>query len=200
MQNILVITTSIFGEDGQSSQLINQALDQLATANPEARVTIRNLASNPVPHLSGERFGAFLSAADNRTAEQQAVIDFSDQLIEELRTADAVILGVPMYNFGIPSGLKAYFDHIARAGVTVRYTENGPEGLLADRPVYIIATRGGIYAGTELDTQTPYLRTFLGFLGLQDLNFVYAEGLNMGDDSQQTALKKAAGQIAELMS
>ncbi|MBD3658104.1 MULTISPECIES: FMN-dependent NADH-azoreductase [Marinobacter] len=200
MQNILVITTSIFGEDGQSSQLINQALDQLATANPEARVTIRNLASNPVPHLSGERFGAFLSAADNRTAEQQAVIDFSDQLIEELRTADAVILGVPMYNFGIPSGLKAYFDHIARAGVTFRYTENGPEGLLADRPVYIIATRGGIYAGTELDTQTPYLRTFLGFLGLQDLNFVYAEGLNMGDDSQQKALQKAAGQIAELMS
>lgn len=200
MQNILVITTSIFGEDGQSSQLINQALDQLATANPEARVTIRNLAANPVPHLSGERFGAFLSAADNRTAEQQAVIDFSDQLIEELRTADAVILGVPMYNFGIPSGLKAYFDHIARAGVTFRYTENGPEGLLADRPVYIIATRGGIYAGTELDTQTPYLRTFLGFLGLQDLNFVYAEGLNMGDDSQQKALQKAAGQIAELMS
>src|SRR5690606_30538919 len=160
MQNILVITTSIFGEDGQSSQLINQALDQLATANPEARVTIRNLAANPVPHLSGERFGAFLSAADNRTAEQQAVIDFSDQLIEELRTADAVILGAPMYNFGIPSGLKAYFDHIARAGVTFRYTENGPEGLLADRPVYIVATRGGIYAGTELDTQTPYLRTF----------------------------------------
>lgn len=198
MKNILVITASIFGQNGQSSQLVNQTLDKLTRQHPDATVTLRDLAKNPVPHLDAERFGAFLAAQGEPTAEQADVLAFSDALIDELKQADAVILGVPMYNFGVPSVLKAYFDHIARAGITFRYTENGPEGLLADRPVYVLAARGGIYAGTANDSQTPFLRSFLGFLGLNSVEFVYAEGLNMGDDQKTSALDQAGTEIDAL--
>ncbi|MDV2078573.1 FMN-dependent NADH-azoreductase [Marinobacter xestospongiae] len=198
MKNILVITASIFGQNGQSSQLVNQTLDKLTRQHPDASVTLRDLAKNPVPHLDAERFGAFLAAQGEPTAEQADVLAFSDALIDELKQADAVILGVPMYNFGVPSVLKAYFDHIARAGITFRYTENGPEGLLADRPVYVLAARGGIYAGTTNDSQTPFLRSFLGFLGLNSVEFVYAEGLNMGDDQKTSALDQAGTEIDAL--
>lgn len=198
MKNILVITASIFGQNGQSSQLVNQTLDKLTRQHPDATVILRDLAKNPVPHLDAERFGAFLAAQGEPTAEQADVLAFSDALIDELQQADAVILGVPMYNFGVPSVLKAYFDHIARAGITFRYTENGPEGLLADRPVYVLAARGGIYAGTANDSQTPFLRSFLGFLGLNSVEFVYAEGLNMGDDQKTSALDQAGTEIDAL--
>lgn len=198
MKNILVITASIFGQNGQSSQLVNQTLDKLTRQHPDATVTLRDLAKNPVPHLDAERFGAFLAAQGEPTADQADVLAFSDALIDELKQADAVILGVPMYNLGVPSVLKAYFDHIARAGITFRYTENGPEGLLADRPVYVLAARGGIYAGTANDSQTPFLRSFLGFLGLNSVEFVYAEGLNMGDDQKTSALDQAGTEIDAL--
>ncbi|WP_375176921.1 FMN-dependent NADH-azoreductase [Marinobacter mobilis] len=191
MKNILVITASIFGQNGQSSQLVSKTLEKLTRQHPDAQVHIRDLAKNPVPHLDAERFGAFLATPADATAAQSDVQAFSDELIAELKQADAVLLGVPMYNFGVPSVLKAYFDHIARAGITFRYTENGPEGLLEDKPVYVLAARGGIYAGTPNDSQTPFLRSFLGFLGLTSVEFIYAEGLNMGDDHKSQSLDKA---------
>lgn len=198
MKNILVITASLFGQDGQSSQLVKRTLDQLQEVQGEISITYRDLAAEPVPHLDGDRFGAFVADADDRNGEQQRMVDYSDSLIEEVTGADMIVMGVPMYNFGIPSVLKAYFDHIARAGVTFRYTESGPVGLLDDRPVYILAARGGIYAGTPNDSQTPYLRAFLGFIGLKDLHFVYAEGLNMGDDRKANALEEANRDIQTL--
>ncbi len=198
MKNILVITASIFGQNGQSSQLVAKTLDKLTRQYPDAQVQHRDLANNPVPHLDAERFGAFLAAQDEPTAEQAEVLAYSNELIAELKQADAVLLGVPMYNFGVPSVLKAYFDHIARAGVTFRYTENGPEGLLDDKPVYVLAARGGIYAGTPNDSQTPFLRSFLAFLGLKSVEFVYAEGLNMGDDHKTQALDQADNHIDAL--
>lgn len=198
MQNILVITSSLFGDNGQSSQLVNRFVDQLASRHPQARILRRDLASEPVPHLDAARAGAFFTPAEQRSAEQQAIVAYSDALIDELRQADAIVLGVPMYNFGIPSTLKAYFDHVARAGVTFRYTENGPQGLLNDVPVYVLAARGGLYAGTPNDSQTPYLRSFLGFIGLKQVEFVYAEGLNMGDDRKQDALHNARERIQAL--
>ncbi len=198
MKNILVITASIFGQNGQSSQLVAKTLDKLNRQYPDAQVQHRDLANNPVPHLDAERFGAFLAAQDEPTAEQAEVLAYSNELIAELKQADAVLLGVPMYNFGVPSVLKAYFDHIARAGVTFRYTENGPEGLLDDKPVYVLAARGGIYAGTPNDSQTPFLRSFLAFLGLKSVEFVYAEGLNMGDDHKTQALDQADNHIDAL--
>jgi len=150
-----------------------------------------------VPHLTAERFQAFLSQPEARTSEQKAVSEYSDALIEELRNADTVVFAVPMYNFSVPSTLRAYFDHIARAGVTFRYTATGPEGLLKGKKAYVFITRGGIYAD-GLDTQTPYLKQFLAFIGITDVQFVYAEGLSMGDDVRQQALNAAHHTIGEL--
>lgn len=198
MKNILVISASIFGQQGQSSQLVEKTVANLLAQHPEAVITRRDLAADPVPHLTRERFAALLSEESNRTEDQQNVLAYSDALISEIREADAVVLGVPMYNFGIPSALKAYFDHIARAGVTFRYTENGPVGLLEDRPVYVLAARGGIYEGTANDSQSPYIRSFLEFLGLHDVQIVYAEGLNMGNSQKHDALTKAESRIDAL--
>jgi FMN-dependent NADH-azoreductase len=119
-------------------------------------------------------------------------------LIEELRNADVIVLGLPMYNFGVPSTLKAYFDHVARAGVTFKYTAQGPVGLLTGRKVYVLATRGGRYAGTALDSQTDYVRQFLGFLGITDVEFVYAEGLALGEEAKAAALSEVENQISML--
>src|SRR4030095_15468134 len=132
-----------------------------------------------------------------RTSEQQAVVAYSDALIEELRSADTIVLAVPMYNFGVPSTLRTYFDHIARAGVTFRYTSAGPEGLLAGRRAYVFVTRGGIYDGSA-DSQAPYLRQFLRFIGLET-EFVFAEGLGHGEESRQKSLATAREQIAGLI-
>lgn len=198
MKTVLVITASIFGENGQSSQLVNRTLQQLRETHGDFRTIHRDLAANPVPHLDASRFGAFLASQENRDGDQQRIVDYSDSLINEIVEADVIVMGVPMYNFGIPSALKAYFDHIARAGITFRYTENGPVGLLENRPVYVLAARGGIYAGTPNDSQTPYIRSFLGFIGLKDVHFIYAEGLNLGDDQKERALDRADRDIETL--
>jgi FMN-dependent NADH-azoreductase len=198
MKTLLQLNSSLFAANGQSSQLSDRFVAAWQDANPDGQVVVRDLAKNPVPHLDGERFGAFLSKAEDRTAQQQTVVDFSDALIEELRNADVVVLGLPMYNFGIPSQLKAYFDHIARAGVTFRYTDKGPVGLLTGKKVYVMATRGGMYAGTPRDSQTAYVRDFLAFIGITDVEFVYAEGLNMGAESKDAALANAGTAIRRL--
>jgi FMN-dependent NADH-azoreductase len=134
----------------------------------------------------------------DRTELQRAVVAYSDQLIDELRAADVIVLGLPMYNFGVPSSLKAYFDHIARAGVTFRYTAQGPQGLLTGKKAYVLATRGGRYTGTPADTETPYVRDFLAFLGIADVEFIYAEGLAISPENKSTALDAANNSIALL--
>ncbi|QDZ27959.1 FMN-dependent NADH-azoreductase [Noviherbaspirillum sp. UKPF54] len=198
MTTLLQINASLFSNNGQSSRLSDQFVAAWREANPQGTVVTRDLAAAPVPHLDAQRFGAFLAKPEERTAQQQAVVDFSDTLIEELRQADVIALGLPMYNFGVPSTLKAYFDHVARAGVTFRYTETGPVGLLTGKKVYVFATRGGLYAGSALDTQTGYVRDFLRFIGITDVEFVYAEGLNMGEESKQSALNAASASIRQL--
>ncbi|WP_111641884.1 FMN-dependent NADH-azoreductase [Marinimicrobium alkaliphilum] len=198
MATLLQINSSLSGDNGQSTALANKFAKEWLAGNPGGKVVVRDLAASPVPHLDGERFSAFITPADKRTAEQKAVVAHSDSLIQELRDADAIVMGVPMYNFGVPSTLKAYFDHVARSGETFRYTENGPEGLLTDKPVYILAARGGVYAGTAADSQTGYLNAFLGFIGLKNTHFIYAEGLAMGDQAHQDAIERAQAQINEL--
>ena len=155
-------------------------------------------AAEPVPHLDAERFGAFVTKPEQRTAAQHAVVAYSDILIGELKQADVIVIGLPMYNFGVPSQLKAYFDHIARVGVTFRYTEKGPVGLLDGKKVYVFAARGGLYAGTPMDTQSNYVRDFLRFLGMTDVEFVYAEGLAISPQSKELGLARAAAEIARL--
>lgn len=198
MKKLLQINASLFSANGQSSQLADQFVAAWRAHNPEGLVTVRDLGKDPVPHLDAERFMAFLAKPDERTPQQKAVADFSDTLVEEVKAANVIVLGVPMYNFGIPSTLKAYFDHIARAGVTFRYTATGPEGLLKGKKVYVFAARGGMYAGTPKDSQTAYVRDFLGFLGITDVEFVYAEGLNMGEESKATALSNAKQRLEQL--
>lgn len=199
MKTLLQLNASLFSANGQSTRLSNEFVAAWREANPDGKVINRDLAADPVPHLDGQRFGAFLASPEDRTAQQQAVVDFSDALIEELRNADVIALGLPMYNFGIPSTLKAYFDHIARSGVTFKYTESGPVGLLTGKKVYIFAARGGMYHGTPADTQTGYVRDFLRFIGLSDVEFVYAEGLAMGEESKQAGLAKAENAIRQLV-
>ena len=126
-------------------------------------------------------------------AAQHDVVAYSDTLIGELKRADVIVLGLPMYNFGVPSQLKAYFDHIARAGETFRYTADGPVGLLTGKKAYVFAARGGLYAGSALDTQTSYVRDFLRFVGIQDIEFVYAEGLALGGETKAAGLASARG-------
>ena len=199
MKTLLLIRSSLLLGNGQSNRLADRYVAAWQAANPGGRVVVRDLAQNPVPHLDLARVGAFSTPADQRTPEQQALVAESDALIDELQSADVVALGLPLYNFGIPSTLKAYFDHIARAGVTFRYTASGPEGLVKGKQVVVFAARGGLYQGQPHDTQTPYVRNFLGFLGMTDVRFVFAEGLNMGDEPRAQGLRSAESDIDALL-
>jgi FMN-dependent NADH-azoreductase len=199
MTTLLQINASINDDNGQSSQLANQFVAAFRARISNAKIVVRNVAAaDPVPHLNAERFGAFITQAEQRSAEQHAVVAYSDKLIDELKQADVIVLGLPMYNFGVPSQLKAYFDHVARAGVTFKYTDKGPVGQLTGKKVYVFAARGGLYVGTPLDTQTSYVRDFLRFLGMADVEFVYAEGLAISPQSKEAGLAKAVAEIARL--
>jgi FMN-dependent NADH-azoreductase len=195
MKTLLQIRSSIFSDSGQSSRLAERFVARWRASNPGGKVIVRDLAKEPVPHLDAARFGAFLAKPEERTPAQQAVVDYSDALIGELKRADVVVLGLPMYNFGVPSTLKAYFDHVARVGETFKYTEKGPVGLLTGKKVYVFAARGGMYAGTPNDTQTPFIRIFLSFLGMSDIEFVYAEGLAISEATKQQSLARAEAVI-----
>jgi len=199
MKTLLQIRSSIFSNDGQSSRLAERFVARWRASNPGGKVIVRDLAKEPIPHLDAARFVAFLAKPEERTPAQQAVVDYSDALIGELKRADVVVLGLPMYNFGVPSTLKAYFDHVARVGETFKYTEKGPVGLLTGKKVYVFAARGGMYAGTPNDTQTPFIRTFLSFLGMSDIEFVYAEGLAISEASKQHSLARAEAVIDALV-
>jgi len=181
MTTLLQINSSLFSDNGNSSALSNEFVKTWLDKHPEGKVVVRDLAKNPVAHLDATIVSAFFTPAESRTDEQQAIVDFSDSLIAEIQQADALVIGVPLYNFGVPSTLKAYFDQLARAGVTFKYTETGPVGLLNDKPVHIIAARGGFHVGKESDSQTGFLNTFLNFIGLKSINYIYAEGLSIGD-------------------
>jgi len=195
MKNLLQINTSLFSGEGQSSRLAEEFVAGFVRQHPGTTVVTRDLSRQPIPHLSAERFQAFLTPADKRTPEQAVTIAESDELIDELRQADVIVLGLPMYNFSVPSTLKAYFDHVARADVTFRYSDKGPVGLLTDKKAYVFATRGGQYAGTSSDSQTALVRTFLGFLGIMDVEFVYAEGLAINTELKDKALANARRSI-----
>jgi FMN-dependent NADH-azoreductase len=154
---------------------------------------VRDLGKHPVPHLDGERFGAFLAKAEARTPRERAIVEYSDTLIGELKAADTLVIGLPMYNFGIPSQLKAYFDHVARAGVTFKYTEKGAVGLLTGKKAYLVIARGGVYG--DAHAHTTYVRDFLAFLGITQVECVYAEGLAISPAAKDAGLAKARAQV-----
>ena len=198
MKTLLQLNTSIFSENGQSTRLADAFVAMRKSVEPGLRVVVRDLAKDPVPHLTADGFQGFLAKPEARTPGQAKVVAYSDTLIDELRRADTIVLGLPMYNFSVPSTLKAYFDHVGRAGETFKYSDKGPVGLLTGKKAYVFAARGGVYLGTKADTQTACVRDFLGFLGITDVEFVHAEGLAMGDTVRKAALEKAETAIAGL--
>jgi FMN-dependent NADH-azoreductase len=195
--NILQINSSPRGDASQSTRLATRLANRLRDADPNATLTVRDLGRTPHPELDEATLGALFTPADKRTHEQAARVAQDDALIAEVKAADVVVLGVPMYNFGVSAQLKNWIDAISRAGVTFRYSANGPEGLLKGKRVYVALTRGGRYRNTPADTQVPYLRTVFSFLGMTDVHFVYAEGLAMGPESEQRGLSAAHAEIEE---
>ncbi len=198
MATLLQINSSLNAEQGQSTQLAQRFVDSWKRNNSNSRILVRDLARQPLPHLDNDRFQAFLADPAQRDPAQTAVATASDALIEELRQADVIALGLPMYNFSVPSTFKAWYDHIARAGITFRYTENGPEGLLAGRKLFVFVASGGRYAGTPTDTITPLITTLFNFIGITDITFVRAEGLAMGEALRDEALNGAHERIQRL--
>ena len=188
---ILQINSSARVEGANSTRLANTVTARLQAKHPGATVTVRDLAVTPHPVLDAAALGALFTPADQRTPEQAARVALDDALIAEVQAHDVIVLGVPMYNFGVPVQLKTWLDAIARAGVTFRYTANGPEGLIQGKKVYVAFARGGIYRDTPADSQTPYIQTILGFLGMTDVKFIHAEGLAMGPEAVDKGFTQA---------
>lgn len=193
--HILQINASARRDGANSTRLANQITARLQAANPGATLTLRDLAVTPHPLLDEAALGALFTPADARSPEQAARVALDDALIAEIQAHDTLVLGVPMYNFGVPVQLKSWIDAIARAGVTFRYTANGPEGLLTGKTVYVALARGGLYRDTPNDSQVPYLKSVLGFLGLTDVRFIYAEGLAMGPEAAAKGFAQAEADL-----
>jgi FMN-dependent NADH-azoreductase len=201
MSNILLVTSSLFGDKSKSRTVALDFLNAWRGVRPGTHVTVRD--ANAIPHLSGETLGAMMTPPENRNREQSAAAASADALIEEIEAADTVVIAAPMYNFTISSPLKAWIDHIARAGRTFRYTANGPEGLLKGKKVFVVASRGGMYLGDSpakgMDFQEPYLRAILGFLGLNDVSFIHMEGQNVSSEAAAAGMEAARKSIAEIV-
>lgn len=198
MKNILVVNSSLNSEAGNSSKLVANYLDKLA--GKDVKLDLLDLNESQLPHLTQQEMAAWMTAPEERTQAQAELAAISDALLSRLEEADEVVIGLPMYNLGVPSTFKAWIDRLARAGKSFKYTETGPVGLIADKPVTVLAARGGVYAGTDYDTQTPYIRHIFGLMGITSVNFVYAEGLNMGEEAAEKAFSAANEKIIELLS
>ena len=185
MKKILHIISSFNGDNSFSIKLGEEIIDKIKEAYPDSRLRVRNLAEEPFPHLRREVVDAFFTPTENRSPEQGELLRTSDEAVQEIFEADIIVIGAPMYNFTIPSSLKSWIDHIARAGVTFRYTKTGPEGLVKNKKVYIAMASGGIYSTDAMqsyDFVSPYLKSMLGFLGMTDVELVRAEGTAMNAD------------------
>jgi FMN-dependent NADH-azoreductase len=193
--NILQINASARREGANSTKVANSVVERLKASNPAATFTLRDLAVTPHPVLDEAALGALFTPAEQRSPEQAARVALDDALIAEIQAHDTIVLGVPMYNFGVPVQLKAWIDAIARAGTTFRYTATGPEGLLTGKTVYVALARGGLYRDTPNDSQVPYLKAVLGFLGMTDVRFIYAEGLAMGPEAVAKGFAQAEADL-----
>jgi len=201
MANVLYINSSVRTTGSLSRQLSAEFIAKWQAAHPQDTIVERDLAANPVPHLNEEMLGAFFTPAENRNADQAYAVKLSDQLVDEAIAADVIVIGAPMYNFSVPSGLKAYIDQIARAGRTFKYTETGPVGLLTNKKVYIVTASGGVYSegpAAGYDFLVTYLRAVLGFLGITDITFIRAEGVALGEQAVADTLAKSRAAIDEL--
>jgi FMN-dependent NADH-azoreductase len=200
MATVLVLNSSATGEASVSRLLVQEAVERLTDEDPDLRVVTRDLGANPVPHLTLDSATALRGGTPANDA-QAAALALSGELISELKAADVVVIGAPMYNFGIPSTLKAWFDYVLRAGQTFRYTEAGPQGLVLGKRAIVVESRGGLYSqgpAQAMDSQEPHLRTLLGFIGITDVAFVRAEKLGFGPEARDEAVGAAQAELARL--
>ena len=198
MSNVLIIESSARQQDSFSRQLTRQFISQWQAAHPADQVTVLDLALAPVPHLDASLLGGWMKPEGQRNADEQISLQRSNELTDELLAADVLVLAAPMYNFAIPSTLKAWLDHVLRAGVTFKYTETGPQGLLVGKKAYVLTARGGLYAGSTSDHQEPYLRQVMAFIGIHDVTFIHAEGMNLGGDFQEKGLNQAKARLSAI--
>jgi FMN-dependent NADH-azoreductase len=199
MKSLLVINSSAAREESVSRVLVEAAAAQLLQTNPDATVTRRDLGANPVPHLAVHTLAGVRGTP--ATAAEHEARALSDELIAELRAADTIVIGAPMYNFGVTTSLRSWFDHVLRAGETFSYSAAGPKGLLVGKRVIVVETRGGLYSegpAKAIDFQEPYLRHLLGFVGITDVTFVRAEKIGYGPEAREAALTQARSEIAAL--
>lgn len=203
MSNLLFVTSSLSNENSTSRRIAAEYVEAWRTANPGAAVVERNLTPSNMPHLEMSTLGALAVPADQRSAEQAKAVAFADAIIDQVEAADTIVLAVPMYNFSIPSTLKAWFDHVARAGRTFRYTANGPVGLLTGKKVIVVASRGGYYGAASpnhvANFQDTYIRQFLAFVGITDVTFVELEGQAVSPEAAAKGLEQAHGAIGALL-
>ncbi|MDN8272403.1 NAD(P)H-dependent oxidoreductase [Acinetobacter baumannii] len=195
MAKILVLKSSIMGEGSQTNRLIDVMLEHRKDQGLQDDITIRNLAEMSLPVLDLEIFQA-LRGAENVNQDIQRIVALSDELIAELKSADLLVIGAPMYNLNVPTQLKNWFDLVARARQTFRYTETYPQGLVEGVKAVVVSSRGGIHVGQETEAVTPYLKAVLGLMGIHDVDFIYAEGLDM-QAYRNNALDLASQQVKE---
>ncbi len=202
MKNILFIQSSPRGAESYSQRVARSIVTDLEQDNPGAKVVVRDLAQNPPPHVGQAFVGGIYSAPEQRTPEQASAVAVSDALIEEVAAADILVLSVPMHNFGLPSALKAWIDHVVRAGRTFAYTSRGPEGLLRNKSAILVLARGGVYSdgpAKAYDFQEPYLRAVLGFIGITDVQVVPVEGVAVSAIGPEKAVASALARSKELL-
>jgi FMN-dependent NADH-azoreductase len=193
---ILQINSSVRGTASASTRLASSIVARLLRLDPKATLVVREATRQPI--LDEVALEALFTPADARSPEQAARTAIDDATIAEVQAAEVLVIGVPMYNFGVPVQLKAWIDAIAKAGVTFRYSASGPEGLLKGKKVFVALARGGLYRDTPADSQVPYLKSVLGFLGMSDIHFIHAEGLAMGEDVAAKAFAAAEAEIENL--
>lgn len=201
MKNILLIVSSPRGEASYSTRVARDLVAKFQAQHPDAAVTVRDLSTTPPPVLDGARLHALFTPAENRTAEQRDLAALSDSLVEELFAADTIVIASGMINFGVPAALKAWIDQISRAGLTFKYGESGPAGLVTGKKVYLVLATGGVYSDGPLkvmDHQAPYLHSTLSFLGMTDIETILVEGTAFGPDAVEKALEAANSRASEL--
>lgn len=199
MKKVLNISSSLFPAKSVSNQMAAELLLKLEAEHGELQVASRDFNDDGMPHLDAERVAAIAAPVSERSEAQQQIVDFADSLIQEVQEADILVIAMPMYNFSVPTMLKSWFDHVARAGVTFAYTENGPKGLLRDKQAYLVTAMGGTHEPGQSDFVRPYLQLLMRFIGIEDIRFVTAQGLNMGDAARAAGIEAARGDIARVV-
>lgn len=201
MPSILLVTSSPRGDASHSTRIAKEFVRKLVTAKPDSTVVTRDLVLNALPHID-ESFATGISVpADQLSADQALAVKLSDQVVDEVISADTIVIGAGIINFGIPSTLKAWFDYLARSGRTFRYTEDGPVGLVRNKKVHLLVASGGTYSegpDAALDHAVPYMKSVLGFMGMTDVQVTRIEGVAFGDEAERRALSEARRRIGEL--